>query len=392
MKQKKLSIMLTLIIVINLLCMAGIHNKAYAKSKKPLLTSKKVQLNVGKTKTIKLKNAPKKVKWKVANKKVAKIVKKSGKKSNIIKIKGLKAGKTKITATCSGKKYVVTVKVKKYSSKTKPTSTDIKETTRTVQETTQNVVETTVIEEITTVEQEPTNKVEETTTYDDKYCVRAKLKDALVKLGDDLNIYFVAENKEYTYGYEPGTLEIYDDESRGWKELKVKDDAKWTDIAGVISSDGTESLLTVPLNDYYEDIQLGEYRYTHQVSGIKISVDFVIVDPQIDFEIIATVGNDKIKNGEDLEIIFTVKGNTGELKPGFGYVPEAFEKYENGKWQAVSLLPGAGYSEIQLYTQDGVGTLYVPLQRYYGDLPQGHYRWIHIVEGKETIVEFDIVE
>lgn len=402
--KKKISIILVLVLIIASLSQAVIFNTVHAKSEK-LTLNKKVQVIVGKTKTVKLKNAPKKVKWKVANKKVVKIVKKSGKNKNKITIKGKKAGKTKITATCAGRKYVVTVRVKKNSTKTKSIATDVKETTQVVKETPQNVVETTVVEETTTVEQTTTNKVEEPTTdvepttdteepttCDDRYCVRAKLKDALVKLGDDLNIYFVAENKEYTYGYEPGTLEIFDEEERGWKELKVKDDAKWPDVAGIIPSDGTESLLTIPLNDYYEDIQLGEYRYTHQVSGMKISVDFVIVDPQIDFEIIATVGNDKIKNGEDLELIFTVKGNTGELKPGFGYRPEAFEKYENGKWQEVSLLPGAGYSEIQLYTQDGVGTLYIPLQKYYGNLPEGHYRWIHKVEGKEVIVEFDILE
>lgn len=72
--KKKISIILVLVLIIASLSQAVIFNTVHAKSEK-LTLNKKVQVIVGKTKTVKLKNAPKKVKWKVANKKVVKIVK-----------------------------------------------------------------------------------------------------------------------------------------------------------------------------------------------------------------------------------------------------------------------------------------------------------------------------
>ena len=83
-----------------------------AKSKTQL-SKTSVTIYVGKTKTIKLKNVNKKVKWTVKNKKIVKISKKSGKYKNKITIKGKKAGKTTITAKIGKKKYQYSVVVKK---------------------------------------------------------------------------------------------------------------------------------------------------------------------------------------------------------------------------------------------------------------------------------------
>ena len=67
-------------------------------AKKMSLNKKKVTIRVGKSVRLKLKNAKKKVKWKSANKKIATVSAKGV-------VRGKKAGKTKITAKCKGKKF-----------------------------------------------------------------------------------------------------------------------------------------------------------------------------------------------------------------------------------------------------------------------------------------------
>lgn len=71
------------------------------EAKAPAMAKKKVSVDVGKTVTVKLKNASKKAKvtWKSKSKKIAKIAKKS---KTSAKVKGVKEGSTKVTA-----KYVL---------------------------------------------------------------------------------------------------------------------------------------------------------------------------------------------------------------------------------------------------------------------------------------------
>ena len=77
-------------------------NKVQAKSKKIALSNKKITIVVGKSKTLRLKNAKKAVKWKTSSKKKV-TVKKTGK--NKCKITAKKTGKATITAVYKGKKY-----------------------------------------------------------------------------------------------------------------------------------------------------------------------------------------------------------------------------------------------------------------------------------------------
>ena len=76
-----------------------IASAAKAKAKAPKISSKSIVVKVGSSKKVTIKNKPKKAKvtWKSKNKKIAK-VSKSG------KIKGMKAGKTTVTATVKYKK------------------------------------------------------------------------------------------------------------------------------------------------------------------------------------------------------------------------------------------------------------------------------------------------
>ncbi|MCI8307641.1 MAG: hypothetical protein HFH14_06280 [Lachnospiraceae bacterium] len=96
-------------------------------TKKPKLSSKKINLKVGKTKTIKVKNGDKRasVTWKTSKKKVVKLTKKvkKGNKASV-KLKALKAGKSTITAVYKlGKtkiKLTCKVTVKKGTTVTTP--------------------------------------------------------------------------------------------------------------------------------------------------------------------------------------------------------------------------------------------------------------------------------
>lgn len=97
-----LSFVLTMSMVLS--CTGGVQ-----AAKKPKLSAAKITVKVGKTKTLKVKNAAKKVKWSIKSGK--KNVTLKNKKKASVGIKGRKAGKAKIQAAVSGKKLVCTVTV-----------------------------------------------------------------------------------------------------------------------------------------------------------------------------------------------------------------------------------------------------------------------------------------
>lgn len=92
-------------------------------AKKESLSKKNVTLTVGKTATVKVKNASKAVKWSTNKKKIATVTA-SGKKKATAKIKGVSAGKATITAKVGTKKLSCKVTVKKAVSKIKSVSVD----------------------------------------------------------------------------------------------------------------------------------------------------------------------------------------------------------------------------------------------------------------------------
>ena len=87
-------------------------------AKKVSLSSKKLNVSVGKTKKLTVKNATKAVKWKILSGKKYISTKKNGKNSLIIK--GKKKGTAKIRATVGKKKLTCTVIVKKVSEESIP--------------------------------------------------------------------------------------------------------------------------------------------------------------------------------------------------------------------------------------------------------------------------------
>ena len=101
---KKLNVLL--LVMALLIGTMAVPSQAQAKSKKKVKLNKtSVTLTVGKSTTLKLKNAPKgkKISWSSNKKKVATV--KKG------KVTAKKAGKAKITAKVAGKKYTCTVTV-----------------------------------------------------------------------------------------------------------------------------------------------------------------------------------------------------------------------------------------------------------------------------------------
>lgn len=95
-----------------------------ASNKKVKLNKTKVTLNVGKTATLKVKNAPKgkKITWSTNKKKIATVNKKG-------KVTAKKAGTAKITAKVDKKKYTCTVTVKKKTPTTPAPTTNPGSTT-----------------------------------------------------------------------------------------------------------------------------------------------------------------------------------------------------------------------------------------------------------------------
>lgn len=86
---------------------SGISTVSAAKK----TTRKSITLKVGKTKTLKMTKASKKVKWSTSNKKIVKITKIKGKKKNTAVVKAVKAGTAKVTAKSGSRKMIVKVKV-----------------------------------------------------------------------------------------------------------------------------------------------------------------------------------------------------------------------------------------------------------------------------------------
>lgn len=106
--------------MILVLCI-GTSTVTYSAKKLPSINKGNITVTVGKKTTIKISDTDKKIKWVVGNKKIAKIVKVSGTKSNKVTIKGLKKGTTKIYAKMGNKKLKCKIKVKaKKNSTVKP--------------------------------------------------------------------------------------------------------------------------------------------------------------------------------------------------------------------------------------------------------------------------------
>ena len=364
----------------------------------------KIEILVGKTATVKIKNPRAKVKWSVGNKKIAKIKKKSGNKKNIIVIKGLKAGKTKITAKCGGKKYNVNITVKK---KIKVKENDEIVTKEVVsikpaeEITTKNTETITPEKEITTASEEI---ITETAEESKEIAVKGRVLNNQLSVNDMLQIIFTVTEKDVdeiiTYSSMPETLEILEDGQ--WTQMVHKKDADLTDLKMGRLGSGECLLFFTPMR-YYENIRKGHYRYTHEIEGNRVTVEFeigdkedlsskVIVGEEPDM-IIGTVKNDKLSVGEDLIINYAVHGKEAWDLTSYNIYPAKLEIYEDEQWKALEM----NYENVDTSDIDHVVCGSIPfeivvsLDKLYFNIRPGHYRYTDKIGKYDITLEFDIV-
>lgn len=374
--MKKINVILILVLIITSFNGMIVFNTVYAQNKKPTLSDKKIQINAGKTKTIKLKNVTKKVKWKVSNKKVVKITKKSGKKNNQIKIKGIKAGKTEITATCNKKKYVtkVTVKKKSEGKNNKKTTTEI----------------------VTTQPVETSNKEESIPKNNDiqsNVKISGKILNDKIAMDDLLEIeiqIFGKNNNESTFfEFKPGELETFI--NKKWEKLPYVENINtinYPNFVGEIQGSG-KGILTVNLRKYYAQLRTGHYRYTHKVAGQDIVVEFDMYPAGT--KIVGFLENDRITSKDNLEIDFYIVGNTA----GNYFYSEKkgiLEICENRAWKSLELSDeGAVYPDLDCYIDPIEGGRFsISLAKDYIGVRPGHYRYTHVIANELITVEFDV--
>ena len=177
-----MAILLTLVLTLSMA--NGLVFNVSAAS--PKLNKKKVTITVGKTVKLKVKKnkAKKKVKWKSANKKIVKVTKKG-------KIKGIKPGKTVVTAKVGKKKLKCKVKVVAKKQTTKPTvKPTVPATTKAPVQTTQAPVTTKVPVQTT---QAPTTAKTTTTVDDGKPGPKEAFGQSILGI-DGLSVQFVWGN------------------------------------------------------------------------------------------------------------------------------------------------------------------------------------------------------
>ena len=106
--KKTLTMVLSLSMIVSGAALTN-STSADAAKKKVTLSAKKLAVNVGQSKKLKLKNNKKKVTWSVVSGK--KCVTLKSKKKTGVTVKGKKAGKAKVQAKVGKKKYTCTVTV-----------------------------------------------------------------------------------------------------------------------------------------------------------------------------------------------------------------------------------------------------------------------------------------
>lgn len=134
MKKNFKKLLSLLLIFSMLLSITPVQEVSAKTAKKPKLSSSKVELKVGSSKTIKLKNYTKlskakikKVKW-TSSKKGVLSIKTSGKYKQNCKITAKKSGSTTLKLKYNNKTYKCTVKVNKKKTSEQPTTTEQKTT------------------------------------------------------------------------------------------------------------------------------------------------------------------------------------------------------------------------------------------------------------------------
>lgn len=367
------------IVIACVICVVGIVGTINVNA-----DTKKVDIVVNKTKTIKVKKPSVKVKWTIKNKKIVKIVKIKGKKNNILKIKGIKNGKTKIIAKYKNKKRVFIINV---VNKNKKKNTDSEKIINN-QDKTQN-------SETTSSQNTANNKNEETTTNgeagkgDNQNPVNeTKIKLSYVNdkitLKDNLIIKYSLTNGKgvIALDYKTEKLEKYIDGK--WEIIEKKNEYQNT----MYEVNDSEMIRNADLNNYY-DISIGKYRLTNKVNGQECIVNFNVYENDTKF--VGILKNNQINMNDELSFYVYAVGNEDNTYPG-SLQPGKLEIYEDNQWKNIELSDDARFPEIIILIENlRPGYFSIPIFQDYVGLHSGHYRYIHTIEGINISMEFDVL-
>ena len=367
------------IVITCVICVVGIVGTINVNA-----DTKKVDILVNKTKTIKVKKPSVKVKWTIKNKKIVKIVKIKGKKNNILKIKGIKNGKTKIIAKYKNKKRVFIINV---VNKNKKKNTDSEKIINN-QDKTQN-------SETTSSQNTANNKNEETTTNgeagkgDNQNPVNeTKIKLSYVNdkitLKDNLIIKYSLTNGKgvIALDYKTEKLEKYIDGK--WEIIEKKNEYQNT----MYEVNDSEMIRNADLNNYY-DISIGKYRLTNKVNGQECIVNFNVYENDTKF--VGILKNNQINMNDELSFYVYAVGNEDNTYPG-SLQPGKLEIYEDNQWKNIELSDDARFPEIIILIENlRPGYFSIPIFQDYVGLHSGHYRYIHTIEGINISMEFDVL-
>lgn len=342
------------IVIACVICVVGIVGTINVNA-----DTKKVDIVVNKTKTIKVKKPSVKVKWTIKNKKIVKIVKIKGKKNNILKIKGIKNGKTKIIAKYKNKKRVFIINV---VNKNKKKNTDSEKIINN-QDKTQN---------------------SETTSSQNTANIKVSYVNDKITLKDNLIIKYSLTNGNgvIALDYKTEKLEKYIDGK--WEISEKKNEYQNT----MYEVNDSEMIRNADLNNYY-DISTGQYRLTNKVNGQECIVNFNVYDN--DTKLVGILKNNQINMNDKLSFYVYAVGNEDNTYPG-SLQPGKLEIYEDNQWKNIELSDDARFPEIIILIENlRPGYFSIPIFQDYVGLHSGHYRYIHTIEGINIPMEFDVL-
>lgn len=267
--------------------------------------------------------------------------------------------------------------------------------------TTKNIETTTPAKEIATTPEETTS---ETAEESKESAVKGRVVNNQLSVNDMLQIVFTVSEKDVdetiTYSSMPEMLEILEDGQ--WTQMMHKKDIDLTDLKMGRLGSGECLLFFTPMR-YFENVRKGHYRYTHEIEGNKVTVEFeigdkedlsskVIVGEEPDV-IIGTVKNDKLSVGEDLIINYAIHGKEAWDLTSYNIYPVKLEIYEDEQWKALEM----NYENVDTSDIDHVvcGSIpfeiSVPLDKLYFNIRPGHYRYTDKIGKYDITLEFDIV-
>lgn len=104
-----------------------------------------------------------------------------------------------------------------------------------------------------------------------------------------------------------------------------------------------------------------------------------------------TLLKDYIEPDEKLEIKYTVSGLIDDQVIYYGEEPSKLEKSNKGVWGEISLQDEIDWNQT-VYTLKDEAILYIDLNKYYGMLDEGEYRYTHLMGNKEISTTFHIFD